>query len=239
MEYEEELNVTKVSRGTIKLWLSCVRSQKLLISVLSVLSFLSIWTVSLFRQKLISAFLMLAVVACHFTVAVLAVPVRVKAALGTKKSSIWSYQVCFSEGVRRLLSWILAEIVVIVIAGLGLVLLIVPGITFMLWYLLVPVVIFDDELIGPFSAMERSKGLVQGKLLKILFSFSVFQVSVILALIALYCITLATSAMSLAIYITAALFQALCSELLVTLSLAHLVFLYLSCVELEQFEEGL
>lgn len=157
MEYEEELNVTKVSRGTIKLWISCVKSQKLLISVLGVLSFLSIWTVSMSRQELISPFLLVAVVACHLTVAILAVPVRIKAALGTKKSSVWSYHGCFWEGVRRLLSWIIAEIVVITLAVIGLVLLIIPGVTVMLWYLLVPVVIFDDELIMPFAAMERSK----------------------------------------------------------------------------------
>lgn len=93
----------------------------------------------------------------------------------------------FKQGYKYMLRYFMISLVTGLIVGLGIVLLIIPGIMFGVWYSFAILLVLDKDMkIG--QALKTSKEMVKGKFWKVLGRFSVFGlfsffVSLVLGLI--------------------------------------------------------
>lgn len=78
-----------------------------------------------------------------------------------------SFGIALRTGLRKAPGYIGLIILVNVIVMLGLVLLIVPGLIFLYWFIFAPLVYIDKD-IGVIAALKQSKRLVKGKLVELL-----------------------------------------------------------------------
>lgn len=69
----------------------------------------------------------------------------------------------YKRALPRLIALLVANLLVTLVVGFGFLLLIVPGVIFMLWFMLVVQVVVLEQ-VGPTEAMKRSRELMRGNL---------------------------------------------------------------------------
>lgn len=85
----------------------------------------------------------------------------------TAREQETSFGIALRTGLRKAPGYIGLTILVSVIVMLGLVLLIVPGLIFLYWFIFAPFVYIDKD-VGVIAALKQSKRLVKGKLVELL-----------------------------------------------------------------------
>lgn len=90
-----------------------------------------------------------------------------KYVIETAREQETSFGIALRIGLRKVLGYIGLHILVWVAVTIGLVLLIVPGLIFLYWFIFAPLIYVDKD-IGVIAALKQSKRLVKGKLVELI-----------------------------------------------------------------------